>query len=114
MTKNVSTLQRLTFQAALSGFKFLFGWLGEAAGTCGAELRLQTAHRDSAVRVSHYYFQLLFNQHAAGFSRTRLVLYGKPGPLGCVLMRHLCRDEENTHRAAHEMSALPPRGNSLK
>lgn len=96
-------------QAALSGFKFLFGLFRVAAGTCGAVPRLQTVHRDSAVRVSHYYFQLLFNQLAAGFSRTKSVLYGKPAPLGCVLMRHLCGDEKNTHRAAQETSAGLPK-----
>lgn len=37
------------------------------------------------------------------------MLYGKPAPLGCVLMRHLCGDEKNTHTAAQETSAGLPK-----
>lgn len=46
-------------------------------------------------------------QQAAGFNGTEMC-YAKPGPLDAVLMRQLCRDEKNTHRATQEMSAGLP------
>lgn len=53
--------------------------------------------------VSHY-FQLPCStlQVSAGQRRG----YAMPG---CVLMRQLCRDEKNTHRAAQETSAGLPK-----
>lgn len=59
---------------------------------------------------------LFFSFHAAGcrLQRDRDGGHAKPGLLGSVLMRQLCGDEKNTHRAAQETSAGLPKVILLK
>lgn len=62
--------------------------------------------RDFAMCVSHYFRLPRSTLQVSAGQRWG---YAKASLLGCVLMRQLCRDEKNTHRATQETSAGLPK-----